>query len=141
MPWADAQVMARDRPAAWILDLSIGAAVPTDQVCVELRDMALVADGMAVFRLLVGLIDGIDRWTYEQGERAPSTWLLDVARGYAPDAVVYEIDAVDDGIYLCDEGIMYSRDELLASVQALAHDHADPAARAWLPGVRVTFDG
>jgi hypothetical protein len=144
VPWADEQVMARDQPPGWILDLSLGAAEPADRVVAALEEVLFPTAGPPVFRLLLGLVDQPNGLTDPASRRAAS-WLSMLSSWYPPD----DDDAPCDGAWAV--GIEYGREELgrplsdpdrvAAEVSAFIRDHADPAARAWLPGVRVTFGG
>ncbi len=143
VPWADGQVMARERPAAWIIDLSLGAAVPVDQMAVTLGEVVFPAVRPAVFRLFVGLVDPGSRSTYRTSRRAAAAWLYQVASHYADDDAAFSRAAAIDDEFDRAELRLNTGDAvcLTGEVSASIRDYADPAARAWLPGVRVTFAG
>ena len=147
VPWADEQVLARPAPPEWVIDLSLGAALPTERVRDELADLARPADRTTVFRLLVGLVDVADDWTADAARRA-ADWLFGVAQQYADDpAIAGTAGAYADEFWLsATDYAAHPRTpqvvaELIPAVAALVRRHADPAARAWLPTVRVRFDG
>ncbi len=146
VPWADEQIMARDRPPMWIIDLSVGAAVPADRVIGDLHDVGRLAAPAGVFRILVGLANVSDVWSADAARRA-ADWLWNVAHQYADDpAVESTAGAYADEFWLAATDFAdHPRTpavvaELIPAVAELIRRHADPAAREWLPGVRVRFD-
>ena len=138
VPWADEQVVARDRPAEWILDLSLGAArsmEPTDNL---LRPPSAGADPAAVFGLVVGLVETVVPWTLAEGARA-NRWLWVTAGRFDVDDLAIRLARGLDDEFQWAAGHASAATQLVAQVRTCIAVHADPAARAWLPGVRVTF--
>ena len=137
VPWADEQVTARERPAEWILDLCLSAASTPEEMDRLLRAPSEGADPSMTFRLLVGLIEDRD-WSYERVRRADELMWAAALHSGVQD-FLDEITAIDDGFYLMFYEGRGDWTALQADVVAFVGKHADPAARAWLPGVRVTF--
>jgi hypothetical protein len=145
VPWADEQVLARERPAEWIMDLSLGRAVPASEVSERLRDVVWNVDPNRVFRLIVGLVDRPQWWSHEAAHRA-ADWMWCVAHNHAKDPnVAWAAAALADELWLAandfadDPRTPAVRERSIAAVDTMIGTHADPTARAWLPGVRVTF--
>jgi hypothetical protein len=139
VPWADEQVMKRERPAEWILELSLSAGREASRVEADLTDASFRADREAVFSLLVGLADVAAPPSFEQG-RLAAAWLYDVALGYTSGYPQYQAAWIDERFDRA-AGTIIPSDGLAAELTEYVRKNADPAARAWLPGVRVTFGG
>ena len=140
VPWADARVLARDQPAEWIIDLSIGAAMSVDQVSDAQREVAAPADRAIVFRLLTGLVILTDHLTFSEADRVSAylerfgqTCDIGGEMGEVLRRMGMYFWLVRDGEQLIDP------DALVADVVTFIGTHADPAARAWLPSVRITL--
>jgi hypothetical protein len=138
VPWADGQILSREQPAAWILDLSLSTAASVERADDLLRPASAGADPAVVFRLLVGLVETLVPWTLAEAERA-CRWLWVTAGRFDVDGPMISFAGALDDDFQWAAGDVSATEQLVAQVRACIAAHADPAARAWLPGVLIVF--
>lgn len=139
VPWADTQVLGRERPAGWVLDLSVGGGRTVEATLDALADPAFGADPAQVFRLILGLIDVAEGWTFDRAGLA-SLWCRRAAEQWGGDDAYRQALAVDHRVHSAMDAAADHQAAAIAAVVAYIAKYADATARTWLPNVRVRLD-